>query len=565
MKVSPAVLIWLLAVAPGASGVAGAAAQPAPRPMADDIGFCKPYSWLFGGWVAPPRMPLVGDVNGDGYADFIYASPKERIVDVSLNGRGWKPMRGERLVSNLPQAIAAMCLGHFGGKGLDIAVLGDKGRLAKALNDGSGKFSAPKSAAEVTGARPPSWLVTVHLDPRKVADDIAVVTRDGRVRVYDCASGALASEFRVAAPVKAVAAHVARDLNCELAVLSGRSLSIYRVGEKPARIARIHAPRGQLALAMGDVNADGQADVLANGRVFLGPDFLRSLPVPGWEKLRKPVAATLADAMGHGRADVVVQHEGPDYYASTEADCDVYVTHFGSDPDSDCDGLANEEEARLHTDPLNRDTDYDGLLDGWEVHGFAGMDFPGMGASPLHKDIFVMNLPYDNVPIDQMEKHMREVVEPFFADQPYTNLDGKKGFAIHSMAQRPAFAVKGNEGKGWGQVAGETFPPEKIGFYHWMLIGGMGGGGQSGQLADAGSTGMGSWCHEFGHQLGLSHCGKWATWAPTYTSLMNYSYSYRFEGDGKKVHFSTGELARSPSRAAPGGLANRSEAVTRKK
>ena len=177
------------------------------------------------------------------------------------------------------------------------------------------------------------------------------------------------------------------------------------------------------------------------------------------------------------------------------------------------------------------------------MHGFAGIDLPGMGASPLHKDVLVMNLPYDNVPIDQVEKYMREEVVPFFARLPYTNLDGTKGFAIHWITRQPALPIKGNEGKGWGQIAGETFPQENIGIYHWMLVSGLGGGGQSGQLADAGSSGMGSWIHEFGHQLGLSHTGKWNAWSPTYTSLMNYSYSYGFEGDPKKVHFSSGELA----------------------
>ncbi|MFQ5669488.1 MAG: thrombospondin type 3 repeat-containing protein [Acidobacteriota bacterium] len=40
-------------------------------------------------------------------------------------------------------------------------------------------------------------------------------------------------------------------------------------------------------------------------------------------------------------------------------------------PDSDRDGLADEEEAILGTDPANSDTDGDGLLDGFEVdHGF---------------------------------------------------------------------------------------------------------------------------------------------------------------------------------------------------
>src|ERR1051326_1658195 len=134
MKVSHLALIVLLTIALGAQKPVSAAIQP------DNIGFCKPYIWLFGGWVASPRIPLLGDINGDGYADFLYASPQDKSVDVSLNGRGWKPLRGKRLVSNLPQEIRAMCLGHFGGKTLDIAVLGTEGGLLKALSTEGGEF-----------------------------------------------------------------------------------------------------------------------------------------------------------------------------------------------------------------------------------------------------------------------------------------------------------------------------------------------------------------------------------------------------------------------------------------
>ena len=47
----------------------------------------------------------------------------------------------------------------------------------------------------------------------------------------------------------------------------------------------------------------------------------------------------------------------------------IYFGHLGVDPnaDPDQDGLSNLEEYRNNTNPLNADTDGDGMPDGWEV------------------------------------------------------------------------------------------------------------------------------------------------------------------------------------------------------
>jgi hypothetical protein len=517
-------------------------------------GFCKPYTWLFGGWVAPPRIPHLADMNGDGFADFLYATPDDKILDVSLNGEGWKPLRGERLLSDLPERIAAMTSGRFiaagrdqlrdgPGGAVDLALLGAEGGVWIAQGTGDGKVKAPHRIASVSGPGRRAWLLRVP--HRGGQDRLAVVRESGDVDVLE-PNGQSAASFRaVPRIVGAACGDVDGDGTAELALHTGGSvLFVQPDGGSPGRaIRRLPAPRGQIALAMGDVNGDAKDDVLINGSVFLTPDFRSSVRIAGWERFRRPVIAMMADVTGNGRCDLVVQHQGPDYYASKEADCQVYVAYRDGDTDRDRDGLTDAEEAALGTDPLDRDTDYDGLPDGWEVHGFRGMDLKAMGASPLRKDVFVLNLPYDTVPVDQMERLMKDKVAPLFEGLPNRNRDGSTGIYIHAVTMQPPVDTKAASGKGWPQLAAETFPKDRIGVFHWMLVPGLGGGGQSGQLADAGSGGMASWAHEFGHQLGLSHTGKWPAWSPTYTSLMNYSYSYQFDGDPGKIHFSRGELA----------------------
>lgn len=502
-----------------------------------DIGFCKPYTWLFGGWVAPPRLPLLADANGDGYADFVYASPAKKLIDVSLNGRGLKPLRGERLLSDLSQPILSMCAGMPCGKTTVIAILGMDGTLTKALGDEKGKYTA-MSLGSVAGIRGKGWLLAGKLISAD-RDDLAVVTPDGIVRLVALQTGELIRQLRLPGGVIAVAAGDADgDGRSELALQTKQEVTLYQLGETARKLASLRTPRGQPALAMGDVNADGKADLLVNGYVFLGAGFKESISLNGWESFSKPVRAFLADVNGDGMTDVVVQHQGPDYYGSFEADCNVYLTYRKSDPDWDDDGLGNAEEGELGADPLNRDTDYDGLLDGWEVHGFSNSDFPGMGASPLHKDIFVMNMPTNGSPPGRIEQYMKDTIVPFFAKLPYKNLDGAQGFAIHFTVM-PSVSTEQTNDKGWEELADEFFPRDHIGSWHWMQISAMRGSGQSALLADVGSTGMDSWIHELGHQLSLTHSGKWGASSPTYTSLMNYAYS----GQWANIHFSTGDLA----------------------
>ncbi len=213
--------------------------------------------------------------------------------------------------------------------------------------------------------------------------------------------------------------------------------------------------------------------------------------------------------------------------------------------DRDGDGLSDEDEARLETDPLDRDSDGDGLLDGWEVHGLPrGID---VGANtrlnPRRRDVVVAIAPYQGLALDALERELARAAQ-LYAELDVENRDGSKGIAVHYRIDAPV-PPEQQFGGDWMRCGAARFPQRERGFLHWMQIT-PGGGGQSQQTGDMGGSGLGFavFAHEFGHQLSLSHEGDSSpAWCPLYTSLMNYAYSYSFDGDPQRVHFSRGEFA----------------------
>src|SRR4051794_36150985 len=79
----------------------------------------------------------------------------------------------------------------------------------------------------------------------------------------------------------------------------------------------------------------------------------------------------------------------PEGISSVELQSDAASAGAAADVDSDSDGLTDSEERLVGTDPVNPDSDGDGIPDGWEVHGINGIDLHALGASPIHKDVFV--------------------------------------------------------------------------------------------------------------------------------------------------------------------------------
>lgn len=217
--------------------------------------------------------------------------------------------------------------------------------------------------------------------------------------------------------------------------------------------------------------------------------------------------------------------------------------------DQDSDGLNDDEEKQFGSNSLDNDTDDDGLLDGWEVHGLPrGIAMPegpptGSALNPLHQDVILAVSRYEQLDAGEVEKQVRRAAEAY-AQLPNVNIDGTTGIVVHYRFNPAVPADKQHNGS-WGEVGNEQFAANERGFMHWMQVT-PGGGGQAQQTGDMGGSGnnWAAFAHEFGHQLSLSHEGDSApAWCPLYPSMMNYAFSYSLGGDGNAVRFSDGRFA----------------------
>jgi hypothetical protein len=249
--------------------------------------------------------------------------------------------------------------------------------------------------------------------------------------------------------------------------------------------------------------------------------------------------------------------------------------------DSDDDGLCDEAERHYKTDPDALDTDDDQLSDraeliGMEMPGLgedgasALLDLPGLGANPLHRDVFVEIDYYEG---RRPSAGVQRLVVEAFARAPLDNPDGKRGITLHlvvadgpitdaTLAKKELGnkdAPRPDSGDIWDDVesikAKYADPMHKDAFYWTLFAETLRGGSMSGLAADFGSQDSivtlghpvwgtasdmmvaGTFMHELGHNLGLHHGGHIdADYMPNYFSVMNYLYQVsgvtRKEGDG---------------------------------
>src|SRR5262245_54211500 len=231
-----------------------------------------------------------------------------------------------------------------------------------------------------------------------------------------------------------------------------------------------------------------------------------------------------------------------------------------------------------------KDSDGDGLLDDWEIHGIdidgdgiIDLDLPAMGADPMHKDLF---LEIDWVPGFQPTREAIQLLKQAYAAAPIDaggvpNPDGKPGITLHvdtGNLTENGLLVGDNLGGGSALPAGvpvcgliqldqvkrQHFAPNRrLAFRYGVTAapccqdgpkvgqactrdaecapGICSPGGIADNLPGTSFVSFNrqfqasNLMHEFGHTLGLSHGGSLdnslVNCKPNYLSVMNYSYS----------------------------------------
>lgn len=512
---------------------------------------CTPAQKWSSGFGAPPRFPFVGDADADGYADLICLYPPGKgIIDVSLNAQGQKGVVHFQARQEFGQDGIGAVGGEFAGsKGIDVLAIFADGtiRLAYTLNAKEQKYEKDELVGRFpTRLQTPIWLASSDLDGNG-QDEVVLTEANGKAWLITLSGSSppkasLQGLGRVGKQPSGLAiGNLQGDGTSALIYLdqAGGVWAVPIAGARLGKQRKLLQAKAGISFCKANLDGNSQPELVVGTQVIWNGDPKQ---VSEWKPLAasEPGILCAGDMNGDKRDDLIRFRRGSEPH--TAYDILVHFTYQAGDPDPDYDGLNNEEEHRLGTDPLNRDTDKDGLLDGWEVKGVRGLDLPGMGCSPLHQDVLCEIQRLETVDEQRLKKEVSQV-QAFYASLRVSNPDGKRGIHFVPILREPIPKDQG-EGKGWGELGAKFHPKEHRGITHWMVVT-PGGGGQAQQMGDQGGCGAdafyATFIHEFGHQLGLDHTGFWGPpHCPLYTSLMNYAYSYSFNERAEAIHYSYG-------------------------
>jgi hypothetical protein len=214
--------------------------------------------------------------------------------------------------------------------------------------------------------------------------------------------------------------------------------------------------------------------------------------------------------------------------------------------------------------PAATDTDGDSLPDTWETGGYdangdgvVDVDLPAMGATPNKKDLFVE--------MDYMEGRLATTaaldrIVQSFASAPISNPDGSTGIRIHldaGSARGTAYNLGGGNQVPYDNnlqpaeqqtdaIKSTNFASARKAVFHYMLWADDYDNSCSSGNAFAipndtfivtmgpkcswtvtENMNVGTFIHELGHDLGLTHGGSDSVnYKPNYLSVMNYHFQF---------------------------------------
>lgn len=488
-----------------------------------------PIPWA-SGFAPEGSLALVADLDGDGYADLLRVAPQgDCFVDVSFNVEGFKAGRPERALSNWGRNCQAVAVGNLEDpKRATLVGLFDGDSLRLARCDPSGKFEDV-----------PEWL---RLPAKLRHGHLAFCGAD--LIAWDEAGGG----FRVDKKKSTTAIRLPAGIVFAQSLTQSTKSGLELVCQFKSGVVKVLSASGGIPLELGTVRK-GHNPLVADTSIYVDYPIkgtkldVRRFPTSGLPEC--PCTWASGDVDKDGDSDLFQFRFGKEPH--TNNDVLMYRTISPGEVDSDHDGLSNDEEDRLGSDPYKPDTAGDGLLDGWKVNGFRGLDLKALGCNPREIDIICLISRFSDVDEKFVQDIFKKVVA-YYKSLPVKNPDGTTGWNLHPIFLDP---VTGDDMKNpWWANRDKFLPSKWKGVVHWMQIG-RGGGGQADELGDGGGCGGGgmalyaTFIHEFGHQLGLPHSGFYGPdGCPVYPSLMNYPYSYTLNGSINNVGYSDGRLAK---------------------
>ena len=534
---------------------------------AGDFHFSDAQFWC-NEWATGPRLPMVGDADGDGFADLISLWPEgDGVIDLTQTSPLGKQRENVQARRNFGKdGVAAACGRSTPSQtGTDTLGVFRDGAiyLASGMMPGKNQYPQSQRVGRIAGGKTPRSPIKARTGDfdGDGAPDVLLIGSDGSLllllnrltatkNVPDSGFVAVTVEGRLPINVREVAVGAnpldkndgrARIFWVDATKTLCRSV-LSPLPNPPAAKGeagkgfRLAAPFpvltgvGKAKLAVGRFRGEGM-DVLIGQKLLPDGDPKRALFLPNLpteKEAEEDEYWLVGDFDNNGRDDLLRKRDAHERFVEK----DVYI-HYAYRDSDDRKGFISAAQ--------------DGLLDDWKTGKVkpGGLDLAAIGCKVGRRDVIVEIGSFDNVDQNGLHGEMAKAVE-VYAALPVKNPDGSYGVALHVLYAPPTPAAERD--KTLNDFDARYPPREHLGITHYFWA--ERDGPLVAQIMGGNGHFNGEWVHflhEFGHNFGLTHEGFWngPPFCPIYPSLMNYTYNGSLF-PVEKVRYSDGRLQNFP-------------------